>query len=520
MSEAFPGLPEPPPPGAPRTASAVILWRDGPRGRELFWVKRGGALRFAGGFYAFPGGRLDDADREVAVPGFSGEAAALRACAVREIFEETGVLLAVARSRAGVHPPPEDDEAVTLRPTTGERDAGRKALLDGSLDLGAFLAHHGLAPDGAALQEAGRWITPAQFPVRYDAHVFLARLPAGEVAAVWPGELESGEWIPADDALLRWERGEVLLHPPNLWGVQCLAGAAPPACLDRLRAPPATDAFITRRIEFQRGLYLAALRTPTLYPATHTNAWLPDLGGGALAVVDPGSPWPEEQAFLERVLADLAEDGLAPAEIWLTHAHADHVGGVAALRARHAVVLRAHPDAAARLPREVGQVEPLADGDLLAGRWRVLHTPGHTRGHVAFLDERTGALLTGDMVSTLSTIVIDPPDGNMEDYLASLERLSALGPRTLFPAHGPPSQGAVAKLEEYLRHRRAREEQVLEAAEGPGTLEQVTARAYADTPGFLHPVAARSCLATLEKLEREGRVTRSASVWRARHAAR
>ena len=287
-----------------------------------------------------------------------------------------------------------------------------------------------------------------------------------------------------------------------------------------LRAPPHTDAFITRRIEFQRGLFLAALRTPTLFPATHTSSWLLDLGDGALAVVDPGSPWPEEQAFLERVLRDLAEDGLAPAEIWLTHAHADHMGGVAALRARHAVVLRAHPDAAARLPREVGAVEPLADGDLLAGRWRVLHTPGHMRGHVVFHDERTGALLAGDMVSTLSTIVIDPPEGNMEDYLASLERLRALGPRTLFPAHGPPTQGAVAKLEEYLQHRREREEQVLEATKGTGTLEEVTARAYADTPGFLHPVAARSCLAALEKLEREGRVTRGGQVWRARHAAR
>ncbi len=493
MSEAFPGLPEPPPPSAPRTASAVILWREGPRGRELFWVKRGSALRFAGGFYAFPGGRLDEQDRAVTVPGFSGEAAALRACAVREIFEETGVLLAVdgrrgtsprptgARSRAGVHPPPKDDEAATRHPTTGERDAGRKALLDGSLHLGAFLAHHGLVPDGAALQEAGRWVTPVQFPVRYDAHVFLAHLPEGEAAAVWPGELESGEWILAEDALLRWERGEVLLHPPNLWGVQCLAGAAPPACLDRLRAPPASEGFITRRIEFQRGLFLASLRTPTLFPATHTSSWLPDLGGGALAVVDPGSPWPEEQAFLERVLGDLAEDGLAPAEIWLTHAHADHVGGVAALRARHAVVLRAHPDAAARLPREVGEVEPLADGELLAGRWRVLHTPGHARG---------------------------------------LERLSGLGPRTLYPAHGPPTQGAVAKLEEYLRHRREREAKVLEAAAEAGTLEQVTARAYADTPGFLHPVAARSCLASLEKLEREGSVTRSDQVWHARHAAR
>ncbi|HEU0055033.1 MAG TPA: MBL fold metallo-hydrolase, partial [Longimicrobium sp.] len=476
------------------------------RGREVFWVKRG-AVRFAGGFQAFPGGQLDPADARVEVPGFEGEAALLRACAAREIFEETGVLLAVDERRG-----------TSRRPTADERVAARRALLDGALDFAELLRRHRQVVDGARLLEAGRWITPAQFPLRYDAHVFVAAPPPGEEPDVWPGELTEGEWIAAAEAVARWERGEVLLHPPNLWGVQCLAAAAPPACLEQLRAPPAVEGFISRRIEFQRGLFLAALRTPTLPPATHTNCWIPELGGGALALVDPGSPWPEEQAFLERVLADLAEDGLAPREIWLTHAHPDHVGGVAALRARHAVVVRAHPEAAARLPAGLGEVLPLADGERLPGGYRALHTPGHARGHVAFLGERTGALLTGDMVSTLSTIVIDPPEGDMAEYLRSLERLRQLGPRTLFPAHGAPTQGAVEKLGEYLAHRREREAKVLAAAATPGSLEEITARAYDDAPPFMLPFAARSCLASLLMLEQEGRVTRSDEVWQTRHA--
>ena len=156
---------------------------------------------------------------------------------------------------------------------------------------------------------------------------------------------------------------------------------------------------------------------------------------------------------------------------------------------------------------------PLVDGDRLHRRFRAIHTPGHARGHVAFLDERTGALIAGDMISTLSTIVIDPPDGDMAEYLASLERLRDLRPRTLFPAHGAPTQGAVEKLEEYLAHRRAREAQVLEALSVPGTLEEVTARAYADTPSFMLPVAARSCLASLEKLAHERRATVEGGRW-------
>jgi len=493
VSELIAGLPEPPPPPEPHLAAAVILWRPGTRGRELFWVKRG-ALRFAGGFQAFPGGRLDERDYEPPVPGHPGLEGALRVCAVREIFEETGVLLARGSSLSAE-----------------DRSAARRALLAGSLEFPAFLASRGLFLEEASLSPAGRWVTPRFFPIRYDAHVFLARLPAGEEAEVWPGELESGEWVTAACAVEKWEKGEVLLHPPNLWGVQCLAKAEPPACLDLLRSPPATEDFVTRRVEFQRGLYLVSLRTPTLPPATHTNAWILELGDGGLALVDPGSPEAAEQERLERVLADLAADGLTLREVWLTHAHRDHVLGLSALRAKHEVVVRAHPQAALRLPSGLGAVTPLTDMTLLAGRYRALHTPGHARGHLAFLDERTLALLAGDMVSTLSTIVIDPPEGDMGDYLASLERLRDVGPRSLFPAHGSPTQAAVAKLEGYLAHRREREAKVVLAL--PGRLFEVTSRAYDDTPPTFMPVAERSCLASLQKLAREGRVRFDGTVW-------
>src|SRR5512138_594619 len=191
MSETFPGLPDPPPPPPPRIASAVILWRERAAGREIFWVKRGGALRFAGGFYAFAGGRLDEEDFRVPVPGLAGEAAALVACAARELFEETGVLLASG--------PPLPAEV---------RSSSRRALLDGALPFGAFLERHGLALDEGRFLPAGRWITPPHFPVRYDARVFVARLPEGEEAEVWPGELTEGEWIAAGEAVGRWDAGE------------------------------------------------------------------------------------------------------------------------------------------------------------------------------------------------------------------------------------------------------------------------------------------------------------------------
>jgi glyoxylase-like metal-dependent hydrolase (beta-lactamase superfamily II) len=102
----------------------------------------------------------------------------------------------------------------------------------------------------------------------------------------------------------------------------------------------------------------------------------------------------------------------------------------------------------------------------------------------------------------------------MAEYVRQLERVRALAPRTIYPAHGPPAPDAVARLGAYLAHRREREGLVLAALSGDGaTLEQVTALAYADTPGAAQPVAARSCLAILEKLRGEGRAREAEGRW-------
>ncbi len=180
-----------------------------------------------------------------------------------------------------------------------------------------------------------------------------------------------------------------------------------------------------------------------------------------------------------------------------------------ALVARYRLPVRAHRLAAERLGRPV---EPLTEGERL-GRYRVLETPGHAREHLCFLDEERGTLFCGDMVSTLSTIVIDPPEGDMAQFVHQLGRLADLGPRTLCPAHGPPAPDGAALLRETVGHRAAREALVLAALLEPGTLEAVTARAYADMPAAFLPVAARSCLASLLKLQAEGRAVERRGRW-------
>jgi ribonuclease/clavin/mitogillin len=486
VSHAHPGIPPAPPPTEPIPATAIVLFRDGPDGREVLLVRRGAERRFAGGFHAFPGGRLDPEDRRLAVRGAEGDDAAFVACGARELFEETGVLAARGADR------------VSRR----DREGARRALLDGTLPFGAFLAAHGLVLDAGPFTAAGRWVTPPHFPLRYDARLFLAQLPAGEAAEVWPGELSGGGFVPARRVLARWERGEILLHPPNLNAVRYVAADVLPP-LDALRAPPER----ARRIEFQGGFLLAALRTPTLPPATHTNAWIVPAHGG-VAVVDPGAPEEGDQAPLLDLLDALAAEGRPTREVWLTHVHPDHVGAAAAVARRHGVAVRAHDLARGRVPG--AEVVPLREGDLAGGRFRVLATPGHAREHLAFLDEESGALLCGDLVSTLSTIVIDPPEGDMAEYERQLERMGALAPRTLYPAHGPPAPDAAARLRAYRGHRREREALVVEALRTGGTLAEITARAYPDVPAAIHPVASRSCLAVLQKLVAEGRAREGA----------
>jgi glyoxylase-like metal-dependent hydrolase (beta-lactamase superfamily II) len=145
-------------------------------------------------------------------------------------------------------------------------------------------------------------------------------------------------------------------------------------------------------------------------------------------------------------------------------------------------------------------------------RLRALWSPGHARGHLSFVEERTGTLLTGDCIVGLGTVVIAPPEGNMKDYLASLERLLKLPKLTaLFPAHGPALADARGKISEYIRHRHEREAMIVRAMQGQTlTIPEIVRAVYTDVPEAQHKWAELSVRAHLDKLEAEARVNRHA----------
>ena len=491
-------------PTAVRPAATVVLVRRSPE-LEVFWVRRGEELRFAGGFYAFPGGRVDVADAALPLANAEGIPAAEAAClaaAARELFEETGVLLVPGAARVSEDARRKAREDLLRRE---EPRAKEGAFAD-------FLAAHGLTVDARTFVPAGRWVTPPALPVRFDARFYLAELLPGERAEVWPGELADGEWVRPQEALRRWEEGSALLHPRAWHTLRALAlgiEAAVPLLQDPSRAPwklPLHD-WVVERIEFQRGIIVVPLRTPTLPPATHTNCLL--LGDDELWVVDPGSPYPEEQATLEKTLALLREEGRSAVGILLTHHHHDHVGGAAELARKLQLPVAATEGTARLLDFPVDRV--VRDGDALETGprgWKCLHLPGHTRGHLCLLEEGSGAVVAGDLVAGIGTVVIDPPEGDMLDYLASLRRLLELRPGVIYPAHGPVVPAGPERLRGYLEHRLQREELVLQALRslGAATPEELVPPSYPDVTPDVYPLAQRSLLAHLDKLVKEGRV--------------
>lgn len=488
----------------PKDAAAVILLRETAEGlSEVFWVRRSQKLAFLGGFYAFAGGQRDATDDETRVENaVDAEAAAMISCAARELFEELGVL--VARG------------AQTL--TKGQRASLLDDLEQGRMTFPALLHHYDLYLDANDFTFSGRWVTPPFSPRRFDTWFFLVNCPPKqEPHVVEEGELEAGEWTTARAAYARWQRSEILGAPPVLHALKTLAEGVTPDLVERFLSIPQAQGLPVRRIEFRPGFICFPLRTKTLPPATHTNCYIIHTTR-ELVVIDPASPFEDEQRALAACVDELISEGRNVREIILTHFHPDHVGGVHAL-AEHLggqTKVAAHPLTAEALSGAMRVDRLIEDEDLieLDGEpplaLRALHTPGHTRGHLCFYDERTGALLTGDNIVGLGSVLINPPEGNMRDYLASLERLGALPHLTvLFGGHGPPMGNPRAKIDEYIAHRMEREANILKALRaGDCSPAEIVKRVYTDVSPKAHALAERAVLAHLEKLEADRLVTR------------
>jgi len=476
---------------APREAAAVVVLRPGDEGPVLL-VKRSDTMRFMPGHYVFPGGRVDKADAHLPLAGAaSQEDARFIVAAVRECFEEAGVLLTEG--------PPLDAEAL---------ESARRRLLAGDQDFLAILDAFGHHIDGARFRPIGLWVTPPLSPIRFFTRFYLFQADEFYEATALPeeGEIVAVDWVMPARARREWHVNSRHLSAPVAYVLHHLAAMELEDAVPWLNAVPADDDGVATCFEFRRGIHLMPLESPTIPPATHTNTLL--LGEEEMVVIDPGAATEEEnQRLLDRLRHFEALGGRLVAII-LTHSHIDHVAGTVWLRGQQDVPVWAHSETAAQLDFPVDR--HLSDGEriVLSGDpgWELecLHTPGHDPGHLALLEHRTGTLMAGDLLANPGTIVISPDwRGDMSAYLDSLTRCAELPFGLLIPGHGAPLFGRTGQeaITQLIAHRLERETRIQQALDsGINTMGALLEHAYGDVSQESWPLAEHQARAHLLRL--------------------
>ncbi len=315
--------------------------------------------------------------------------------------------------------------------------------------------------------------------------------------------MEGAAWISTEEVWSLWHQGRTLLDPVVL------------AYLGRLHGDQAIPA-PAQAIRIRPDVYLMALKTPTIPPATRTNTFV--ITGPDPVVIDPGTPLPGQQRRLLNTLETLSVQESQAVTVLLTHHHPDHTSAVQAIRRTRPTVVAAHSETAVRIAPSVRVDRILEDGQQVrAGRRRLtcLATPGHAPGHLCFLDEVDGTLFAGDLVAGRGTVVIDPDEGDLWAYLRSLKQIRAAGPSVLLPAHGPPAAAAESFLDTYIRHRHERIREILNAlSRGPGTVAGVTGDLYGDLPFMARRLGKRTIQAHLDALAQAGLVVKTGRRYR------
>ncbi len=530
-----------------RPAATLLLLREAPQGFEVLMTRRSVAASFAPGAYVFPGGGIDAGDHAACPlaqrrPGQSDTHLTQALAAIRESFEELGLLLA--------------------RHTDGRwASASDIAALDRQAPFYEQCARHGLQPAADQVFLLAHWITDRDLPRRFDVPFLVTRMPEDQVPVADETEQFEPVWVRPADALQRHQAGDFYMIFPTIRTLERLQAFA--KVEDVLSACAATEGPLwtscpragwlagqeVRYMEHEAPYGELALTCPDGQMAHHldwqsnhpvtllknvqrltapnpgfmtgpgTNSYLLGDPGSGYIVIDPG---PDEPEHIERLWR--AAGGYIR---WIvcTHSHPDHSPGAARLQhlcqqsgSAPPPILGLPSAPTARANSHFVPDRTLADGEQLTlhhpdstnHTLRALHTPGHAANHLCLVLEEDGLLFSGDHILNGSTTVIDPPDGNMDAYLQSLDKLLAAcqnhGIEFILPAHGyvlGDAQQAIAQLK---THRLKRESKVAAAMQAlpHGTHDDWVRLAYDDVPERLWPVAKRSLLAHVERVQSLG----------------
>jgi glyoxylase-like metal-dependent hydrolase (beta-lactamase superfamily II)/8-oxo-dGTP pyrophosphatase MutT (NUDIX family) len=380
---------------------------------EILLTQRPTSMAFAGDLFVFPGGRVDetDADERFGAPPFV-------VAAIRELFEEAGVLLAERR----------DGRAIDPLAVSG----AHRALVFRETSFPAVLDALGLRLRADLLAPISRWTTPPIMPRRFDTRFFAAELPPTAEPVFLTEEVVTHRWLTARAALDAMAAGELAMWVPTSATLQQLEHATG---VEEVRARISPGDVPAPRVTVEHsGLTRIVLGSAGAVPGQTVNCYL--VGEDELIVVDPGDPSAEAA---DTILGAANEARARLIAIALTHVDPDHAAGAEALALRLDLPILAGPGAGRDLPYLVREV---ADGDHLAAggmELEVVATPGPRRDHVAYVLRGAGGrpieILAGDLVGGRAdqSILGAPDDRSMA---ASMERLRSLGPARLHPGHG------------------------------------------------------------------------------------
>ena len=552
-SEAVPDRP-------PRAAATLVVVRDTAAGIEVLLSRRAERGDHNSGAWVFPGGLVDPGDRAAhpfcvglndasvsALLGLDEGGLDYAVAAVRECFEESGLLFASDASSELVRLDGDGDAGAALRMWRGLLHRHERTI-------GELCAEFSLRLAVDRLHYLSHWLTPPGRFKRFDTRFFIAAVPSGQTAIVDGTEMVEQRWLqPFEavshhsdlklltptrktleligrhanvDALLAWassKRTVTLTMPRIATGSRGEQPVTPdePAYAEIGRLDPERAGTACYDIQPGVGVHLSrrvirvTAKNGSIMTGPGTNTYL--VGGGTAnewAAIDPG---PLDVRHVDAILA------AAPGPIrWIfaTHTHHDHSPAAAMLAARTGAAVFGRVTAY----RE-WQDESFEPGTHLVGgerftltdcaTLRAIHTPGHASNHLCYLLEEEKLLFTGDHVMQASTVVINPPDGNMAAYIASLRSITELDLDWLAPGHGFLMASPREAIERIIAHRLAREAKVLAAVRRLGTAsaETLVATVYADVAPHLHPMAMRSLTAHLLKLRGEGVVADTGVGW-------
>lgn len=444
-------------------AVTVALIHDG----ALLMTHRQPEMPAFGGYFAFPGGKVD-AEDERTPPA-----------ALERRMPEVAPRLLRALAR-------ECDEELGID-------------LDALADSGDILE----------LLDLGTALTPPIAERRFNTHFFKLVLRSRPSLTVDVREASDAFWTPPTELVRRYEQGRLLVAPPTRATLRALAASLAATTIPGLDGVDRNEGG-QRLIEPLAGVRILPVRSHTLPPAQHTNAFLLGDMQSHRILVDP-SPASDED--LELLVARAAEIGVH--EVFITHHHADHweradtvamrLGATVGMSIETRKRIRdRHPAAFADI-----EIHEYREGDVIC-RWqgeevKVLEVPGHDPGQLALMPESRQWCLVGDLIQGIGTVVIPEDGGNMADYFASMQRVIDLDPAVILPSHGM-AMGGTYRIAATLDHRKQREADILRLSQLGQSVGEILPQLYAGLDPRLEPLAAMNIRMHLNKLRDEGRI--------------